>query len=126
MITPERAAQDFDVVQRPRHYNVHPSGIECIEITSQMSICLGTAVKYVWRTEEKDGLQDLEKARFYLQYYLDHEHAQKGYIPFELLYKAASYEFDLRRLYFECMGRGEVQQCLNVLDQMIAKAKEVQ
>lgn len=59
-----------DPVQRPRHYNSHPSGIECIEVTRHMSFNLGNVVKYIWRDGLKDGvpeIQDLEKALWYLK-----------------------------------------------------------
>ena len=50
----------------PAHYRQHPSGIECIQITEHMSFTLGNVVKYVWRADLKDGLDDLKKARWYL------------------------------------------------------------
>lgn len=63
----------FDPVQRPHHYNQgkaqckscgHP--IECIDITRHMDFAIGNAMKYLWRFREKNGLQDLAKARWYL------------------------------------------------------------
>jgi hypothetical protein len=57
---------DHDPVSRPVHYNSHPSGIECIQITEHMSFCLGNAIKYVWRADLKGGIEDLEKARWYI------------------------------------------------------------
>jgi hypothetical protein len=59
----------YDKVQRPEHYNVHPSGIECIEITRHMSFNAGNAVKYIWRAglKSKDILTDLKKALWYIQ-----------------------------------------------------------
>lgn len=56
-------------VDHPDHYNSHPSGIECIEIVRHMGFNLGSAVKYLWRDGLKDTqvpLQDLEKARWYI------------------------------------------------------------
>lgn len=55
-----------DPVHRPKHYNSHPSGIECIEVTRHMSFNLGNAMKYVWRADLKNGIEDLEKAIWYL------------------------------------------------------------
>jgi len=56
-----------DMVNHPPHYTVHPSGVECIEITEHMGYCLGNAVKYIWRADLKgDAVEDLKKARFYL------------------------------------------------------------
>tara|TARA_R110000772_G_scaffold14786_1_gene42453 strand:+ start:701 stop:913 length:213 start_codon:yes stop_codon:yes gene_type:complete len=56
-----------DLVNHPRHYTSHPSGIEAIEVTRHMNFNLGNAVKYVWRADLKgNSLQDLQKARFYI------------------------------------------------------------
>lgn len=56
-----------DPVNHPPHYTSHPSGIECIEITEHMGFNLGNALKYIWRADEKgNAIQDLEKARWYL------------------------------------------------------------
>lgn len=57
---------DHDAVNHPRHYTEHPSGIECIQITEHMNFCLGNAVKYIWRADLKNGLEDLEKAAWYV------------------------------------------------------------
>ena len=57
---------NHDPVNHPQHYTQHPSGVECIQITEHMSFNLGNAIKYVWRADLKEGLQDLEKARWYL------------------------------------------------------------
>jgi hypothetical protein len=59
---------EFDPVQRPKHYNVHPSGIEVIEITQHFDFCVGNALKYVMRCDHKGAtVQDLEKARWYMK-----------------------------------------------------------
>ena len=51
----------------PPHYQDHPSGIQCIEITEHMNFCLGNAIKYIWRAGLKNNaIEDLEKARWYL------------------------------------------------------------
>lgn len=56
-----------DPVNHPPHYTAHPSGIECIEITEHMNFCLGNAVKYIWRADEKgNAIEDLKKAAFYI------------------------------------------------------------
>lgn len=56
-----------DPVNHPTHYTTHPSGIECIQITEHMSFTLGNAVKYIWRADLKNGLEDLKKAAWYIQ-----------------------------------------------------------
>lgn len=57
-----------DNVNHPAHYTSHPSGIECIQITEHMNFCLGNAIKYIWRADQKgDHIENLEKAAWYLQ-----------------------------------------------------------
>ncbi len=57
-----------DMVNHPPHYTSHPSGVECIQVTEHMSFCIGNAVKYLWRADEKgSALEDLKKARWYIE-----------------------------------------------------------
>lgn len=62
---------DPDGVNHPEHYNMHPSGVECIQVVRHMNFNLGNVVKYLWRDGIKDTgdvpLQDLKKAAWYLQ-----------------------------------------------------------
>ena len=56
-----------DPVNHPTHYKSHPSGIEPIEITKHESFNIGNAIKYIMRRNFKGRpLEDLKKARFYL------------------------------------------------------------
>lgn len=58
----------FDPVAKPKHYNSHPSGIQCIEVTRHMSFNLGNAVKYLWRCDLKiNAVEDLKKAIWYIE-----------------------------------------------------------
>lgn len=59
----------FDPITKPAHYNSHPSGIECIEITEHHNFNIGNAIKYLWRAGLKDGeddIKDLRKAVWYI------------------------------------------------------------
>lgn len=57
----------IDKVNHPKHYNTHPSGVECILIVEHFNFCLGNAIKYIWRANEKGNqLEDLKKARWYI------------------------------------------------------------
>ncbi len=57
----------IDDVRHARHYNNHPSGVECIEISERLPHNIASAFEYVWRCEEKGNpIQDLEKARWRL------------------------------------------------------------
>ncbi len=65
--TGRRIKADVDVVNKPAHYRSHPSGIECIQVTEHMGFCLGNAIKYIWRADEKGkAVEDLEKAIWYI------------------------------------------------------------
>ncbi len=55
-----------DPVNHPAHYTQHPSGVECIQITEHMGFCVGNAVKYLWRADLKNGIEDLRKAAWYI------------------------------------------------------------
>lgn len=60
----------YNYVDHPKHYNDHPSGIECIEVVRHMNFNVGSAMKYLWRAGLKPGeatKQDIEKAIWYLQ-----------------------------------------------------------
>ena len=57
-------------VDHPVHYNVHPSGIECIEVVRHHNFNVGSAIKYCWRQGLKEGepsVKDLKKAVWYLK-----------------------------------------------------------
>lgn len=51
-----------DIINSPAHYE-HPSGVECKEITYDLPTWLGTAIKYVWRCDNKGKpVEDRRKA----------------------------------------------------------------
>jgi len=61
-----------DNVNHPQHY-ADSCSIECIEAMELFlgreglaQFCLGNAFKYLWRHKNKNGEEDLEKARWYL------------------------------------------------------------
>jgi hypothetical protein len=58
-----------DNVNHPAHYQGFSNGAEVIDITENLSFNLGNVVKYVARAGRKtdDPLEDLSKARFYLE-----------------------------------------------------------
>ncbi len=61
-----------DLVNHPPHYTKDPSGTECIEVTEHRNFCIGNAIKYLWRCDDKDSpVQDLEKAKWYIQREID-------------------------------------------------------
>ena len=69
-----RAAEEEaeDVVNKPHHYNT--GNLECIEAiqesmdkTEFKGYLKGNVMKYIWRYEYKNGVEDLRKARWYLE-----------------------------------------------------------
>lgn len=71
-----------DLVNRPKHYTSHPSGVECIQVTEGLGFCLGSMVKYLWRSGLKGATkQDFQKARWYLKREYDGGHdAARGWL----------------------------------------------
>ncbi len=64
-------------VKHPSHYN--QSGVECIEAIKASlgdefpAYCKGNVMKYLWRYKYKNGLEDLQKARQYLEWLIETE-----------------------------------------------------
>lgn len=59
----------MSTVDHPKHYNEHPSGVECITVVEHFNFNLGNAIKYIWRAGLKQGtsdLEDLRKAAWYI------------------------------------------------------------
>lgn len=70
-----------DTVDHPKHYNSHPSGIECIEVVRHMGFNIGNVIKYCWRAGLKDNnadIDDLKKARWYLNDEIKKREAANG------------------------------------------------
>ena len=69
---PEEPKPQHDPVNHPDHYT--RGGIECIDaiqaavtdLPGKEAWLVGQIIKYVWRYRWKNGLEDLKKARFYL------------------------------------------------------------
>ena len=62
-----------DMVNHPKHYN--QGGIECIDALKAATVgkrgieavCVANVIKYLWRYEEKNGIEDIRKAKFYIE-----------------------------------------------------------
>lgn len=61
-----------DSINHPEYYTF--SGIECIDaiasatqgLSGMDAVCTGQVIKYIWRWKRKNGVEDLEKAQWYL------------------------------------------------------------
>lgn len=69
---------DGEKVDHPQHYN--HGKYECIDVMvdtfgkeAVQNFCLLNAFKYVWRSEHKNGIEDVKKAWWYLDKYLQLE-----------------------------------------------------
>lgn len=68
----EELANQYQAIHHPAHYTSSKAKcecgrtIECIDVTRHMGFSLGNVIKYLWRHEQKNGLEDLKKARWYL------------------------------------------------------------
>lgn len=72
-----------DNVNHPSHYT--QGGIECIEAIKAslgaegfQAYCKGNIEKYLWRYEFKNGLEDLKKARWYLDRLIKEKETENG------------------------------------------------
>jgi hypothetical protein len=73
----DEAAKIYDLVNKPKHYN--NGGVECIQYIKQQlganfpSYLEGSIIKYIHRHKYKDAnIQDLQKAKWYLEKLIDH------------------------------------------------------
>ena len=67
-----------DLVNHPAHYEQSCS-LECIQVMELVfganavrGFCLCNAFKYMWRYKNKNGLEDLKKAQWYMDYVHDY------------------------------------------------------
>lgn len=68
----ECIGQDVDVVNHPSHYT--KGHIECIDAIDSATtgksgieaVCVANIIKYLYRYEEKNGLEDVKKAKWYI------------------------------------------------------------
>ena len=68
-----------DMVTHPPHY-ISETGMEVIDVIEAFTfdlkgieaVCTANALKYICRWKHKNGIQDLEKAQWYIQRLIDH------------------------------------------------------
>ncbi len=67
----KEAYGNVDMVNKPPHYN--QAGIECLDAIKAQTgdgfqyYLQGNIAKYLWRYRDKGGVQDLQKADYYLK-----------------------------------------------------------
>lgn len=77
---------DYTVVNHPNHY-ISETGLETIDVIEAFTfdlkgieaVCTANILKYICRWKNKNGLQDLKKAQWYLERLIDHvKNLEKG------------------------------------------------
>ena len=65
-----------DPVNHPAHYET--GKYQCIDVMQEVfgreavkNFCICNAFKYLWRSDRKNGREDIEKASWYLKRYLE-------------------------------------------------------
>ena len=80
-----KALSKPDMVNHPKHYT--QGGIECIDALKAATVgkrgieavCVANVIKYLWRFEEKNGIEDVRKAKWYIERLLKElEESQQG------------------------------------------------
>ena len=69
-----------DVVNHPRHYISKDGSIETIDVIEAFTenlrgieaVCTANAIKYICRWSNKNGIEDLEKAKWYIDHLIEH------------------------------------------------------
>ena len=116
---------EFDIINKAEHYNSHPSGLECIDVIREMSFDVANAVKYLWRTELKNGRQDLEKSEYYLRDAVKwNQPVYIGNTPMSWNAKMATvirHETDpLRQRFFKAIRQQRADWALDAVQEMLA------
>lgn len=91
-------------ISHPSYYNMHPSGVECIEVIRRYTCNIANAMKYLWRAglKREEGLSDLQKevedcykAVWYLRDHLGN--CQRGVTPLPD-FKALQYYEEMEKI----------------------------
>lgn len=68
--------EETNNVDHPDYYNMHPAGIECIDVIRHYPFNVGCAIKYLWRaglkkdaslSDKEKEIEDLKKAIWYIE-----------------------------------------------------------
>ena len=118
-----------DLVNHPPHYIGHPSGHECINVTRHLTFTIGSAVKYVWRWERKNGIEDLRKAQWYLidaETNCDHVYASLAdrLVVQPIIGDVLEHEHGLRFEFFAGLDEFDLERMGMAVDAMIEEAGE--
>lgn len=72
-------------VSHPSHYTDGILPGECINYVKYLDFCRGNVIKYLWRSEGKNGMEDVKKSSQYLDFIIQDPYVVTGSIPKEQL-----------------------------------------
>lgn len=77
--TKKPSTASADNVNHPKHYEL-PNGIECFDVLlatqgkeATQAFCICNAIKYLFRHKRKNGVEDVKKAKWYIDKYIELE-----------------------------------------------------
>ena len=77
-ISHEKETKTIDSINHPQHYEIN--GMECIDVLlatqgkeAVKSFCICNAIKYLYRWKNKNGAEDIKKANWYINKFLELE-----------------------------------------------------
>lgn len=114
---------NYDNVNNPKHYamaNKHLV-LEPIDICEKYSFCQGNAIKYLLRYENKNGVEDLKKALWYLNRIIN-ENLEIWY-PDGGLDKALIKQYEKSHPIAYMVMDGDIDAAKNAVEEAIAKAE---
>lgn len=115
---------NYDNVNNPKYYamaNKHLV-LEPIDICEKYSFCQGNAIKYLLRYENKNGVEDLKKALWYLNRILNEN--LKIWYPDGGLDKALIKQYKKSHPIAYMVMDGDIDDAKNAVEKAIAKAAE--
>lgn len=78
----DREVEEQDIINHPCHYQT--GKYDCIEVMEEAlgkeavkDFCLCNAFKYIYRHKRKNGLEDIKKAQYYINKYVEMEESEK-------------------------------------------------
>lgn len=113
----------YDNVNNPKHYalaNKHLV-LEPIDICEKYSFCQGNAIKYLLRYENKNGVEDLKKALWYLNRIINE--SLKIWYPDGGLDKILIKQYEKSHPIAYMVMNGYVNKAKNAVEEAIAKAE---
>lgn len=71
-------------IEHPSHYNQGILPGECINYVKYLDFCRGNVIKYLWRYQGKNGVEDIRKAAWYCDFITQNPGVIAGELPKEL------------------------------------------